>query len=130
MDWRELAKVQMEFSEVTEVVIQSTELLRRTSNEDIQRRSTKLLGAEPVILDLHKLTVDLLQILQRRGGIYEKFAIQEDGQENSRYVNSVCSSAGNTNLRQRTLVALKQVKLKYMRKKRRLKLYIIDYQSQ
>ena len=108
MDWRELAKVQMEFSEVTEVVIQSSEILRRTSNEDIRRRSMKLLGAEPVILDLHKLTVDLLQVLQRKGGIYQKYAVQ-NGQENERYINSICSSAGNINLRKRTLLALQDV---------------------
>ena len=110
MDWRELAKVQMEFSEVTEVVIQSSEILRRTSNEDIRRRSIKLLGAEPVILDLHKLTVDLMQILQRRGGIYEKFSMQ-NGQENTQYIESICPKAGNINLRQRTLLALQDVSL-------------------
>ena len=101
----------MEFSEINEVVIQSTEILRRTSNEDIRRRSTKLLGAEPVILDLHKLTVNMLQILQRKGGIYDEFSML-NGERNTRYINSICPSAGNTHRRYQTLIALKEVSSK------------------
>ena len=99
----------MEFADVTEVVINSTEVLRRTSEEDIRRRSTRLLGAEPVTVDLHKLTVDLLQILLRKGSIYNKFSMQ-NGYENTRYTGSICPGAGNSNLRYRTLVELKEVK--------------------
>ena len=109
MDWRELAKVQMKFSEVTEVVINSTEIFRRSNAADIRERSIKLLGASPVMLDLEKVTVDLMGILKRTGDIYKKLAVRGD-EENTQYVNSICEKAGNANRRWKTLCELSQVK--------------------
>ena len=93
-----MAKVQMKFSEVTEVVINSTEIFRRSNAADIRERSIRLLGASPVMLDLEKVTISLMQILKRTGSIYESLATK-DGVENTRYVNSICEKAGNANRR-------------------------------
>ena len=128
LDWRELARVQMEFSEVTEIVINSTEILRRTSNEDIRRRTINLLGAEPVMLDLEKVTVDLLNILNRKGDIYNRLAMNEDGSQNMQYINSICPSAGNTSLRYRTLMAMTEVRLEIQGKNPKI-IIDLDYQS-
>lgn len=108
LDWRELAKVQMKFSEVTEVVINSTEIFRRSNAADIRERSTRLLGASPVMMDLEKVTVDLMGILKRTGSIYQSLA-NENGVENTQYINSICEKAGNPNRRWKTLCELSQV---------------------
>ena len=98
----------MQFTEYTEIALNSTDLIRRASSDDIERRTIKLLGATPIMLELERVTISLMQILQRKGKIYEEWSMV-DGKPQIAYINSIQPSAGNVHLRKRTLLALSQV---------------------